>query len=64
MNEYLSKTQNEFNLSINDFIHYIKLKFMTENELKNYNFDEKYKDIKFNVKFNIKFGSSNLNVKK
>lgn len=52
--EFLKRTQSEFNSDVLGIGTHIKKKFRTYDEWKNYNFNEKYKDVKFNVNVEYK----------
>lgn len=64
MNNYFKKIQKEYNTDIDDFYSYTKKNFLTYNEYSDYNFKEKFKDMKINVKFKITYTDSGLNLKK
>ena len=64
MDNYLKKIQKEYNTDIDDFYSYTKKNFLTYNEYLDYNFKQKFKDMKINVKFKITYTDSGLNLKK
>lgn len=51
-NDYLYKTSKEYDSDINCFFKIARKKFLTIDDLNNYNWSEKYKNAEFNIEFN------------
>lgn len=64
MNTYLYKVQNELGVDVDEFYKYARINFITSEKYRNYNFEEKLKNAKFNVKFNVSFKDPGLNLEK
>ena len=50
--DYLYKTSKEYNSDIECFYKIAKKEFLTNTDLDNYNWEEKYKNAEFNIEFN------------
>lgn len=64
INNYLDKVQNEFGADIDELYKYSRINFLTSKEYRDYNFEERFKEAKFNVKFDVSFNDPGLNLEK
>ena len=61
---YFSKLQKDYAVDIDGLIQCSKLYFLTDKDLENFNWKEKYESAKISVKFDINFMTSALSTKK